>query len=256
MARIEWDILPGVRGLNRGVVYLEGGSGIPWNGLVKVTNASVVTKATSRYFDGQRSTVQVTNPDAKSSLVAFTYPKELEPYIGYVGGIPGLSRSGGAKSSFSLSYTTDVVGLDGVVGQQIHILYNLVAVPSGLIRSTLDPSRNLTMFKFDLMGIPEDLNGFEPTNYVMFDARYLSDSDIITLNETLYGSDLVDAELPGMLDLIESMTQIIITNNFDGTWTAQDDSGLYITNPTTETFQITNVNAEYQDADTYDVSST
>lgn len=257
MASLEWDVIPGFNGLDRGVLYLSDGSGVAWNGLASVQNGSVVAKGKAIELDGHRSLINVSNPTAKAALEVFTYPEEFEAYAGHSGGVlPGLSSTGLAKNPFSLSYTTEVVGQDGVVGTQYHILYNLIAQPKSTARKTLTSSYDVTMFKYDLLGMPEDLLGFKPTNYIMFDGRYLSDPDLLVLNETLYGTDLVDASLPTLQELVDSMTQIIITNNFDGTWTAEDEAGLYITTPTAETFQITEINAVYQDADTYDISST
>jgi hypothetical protein len=79
------------------------------------------------------------------------------------------------------------------------------------------------------------------------------------LEERLYGSDHVDPSLPAIEEVAEFfgiLGPFIIIDHRNGTWTANDPGGAYITMISSTEFRFDDVDATYLDANTYEVSST
>jgi len=80
MTAIAWDGV-GQRyfetGLDRGVLYLEDGSGVPWNGLTAVDEKVTGAQASPVYWDGVKIDDVISVGDFSATLKAITYPEEL-----------------------------------------------------------------------------------------------------------------------------------------------------------------------------------
>jgi len=262
MTKITWDTV-GDRlyeaGVSKGVLYLEDGSPVPWNGLISVSE-SFDDKSEAVYFDGVK-VLDVTSPgEFAATITAFTYPDEFILYMGMVTNqyIQGLYFTEQATKNFSMSYQTlvgnDVDGLD--FGYQIHILYNLTAKPGPLGYDTVS-DKSAMEFTWDVNSIPEDVPGYQATAHAIFDSRYTNPGAMAHLEELLYGTDLVDGSLLPLSDLFTELSAysvITILDNGDGTWTAIGPSD-HISMTSATTFEIVNANALIIDADTYTISS-
>lgn len=262
MAPLEWNN-PGDRffeaGVDRGVLYLEDGTAVAWNGLVEIKEDSA-SSTTPFYFDGQKY-IDCQNPDDFSAtLKAITFPDEFVGYDGFASHAAGLQFGNQHRKTFSLAYRTlvgdDISGTG--LGYKIHIMYHLTAKPNSITHDTVDTNVDPIEFEWSLRALPERPDGFTPTSYAVVDSRYMSSTDLTALEELLYGSESSDPELPELEFLIAFLQDshgIVITDNGDGTWTAFNvDGRLTMTGP--EQFQITGVDATYLDANTYEVSST
>src|SRR5438045_3434548 len=126
MTALAWDKV-GERvfqtGVDRGVLYLNDDTSVPWNGLTGVDeNHSVEIK--SSYLNGLKYLQYAVLSDFSGSLKALTYPDEFDSVMGIVEIQPGLSYYDQPHESFSLSYRTrigdDVLGTD--LGYKLHIL--------------------------------------------------------------------------------------------------------------------------------------
>jgi len=246
-------------GVDRGVLYLTDGLGVPWNGLTSVTEKTSGSTESPLYFDGVKYGEHLAVGDFGATLKAYTYPDEFLEFEGVLDGGNGLFVTNQFPSRFGLSYRTkignDVDGLDA--GYKIHILYNLLAIPSQKGYNSLsDNAGNLSEFEWTLSSIPGEIEGFRPTSHIILDTRIMSPVLVADIETTLYGNEINAPYLPPISTLVSQISSwviIRIIDNGDGTWTAEGPDDL-ISMLDATTFQIIQANAVYLDADTYAIS--
>jgi hypothetical protein len=319
MTRLVWN-KTGERkfeaGVDRGVLYLPDGSGVPWNGLIGVEEDLSNVESTPYYYDGVKYLDTRYPGDFSATLRAYTYPDEFLQFDGYADLAHGaLLAHQPVYDRFSLSYRTHIGNdVDGPThGYKIHILYNLVATPDNRSYPTLSRTVDPTDLSWKIAGVPEHVPGYRPTVHLVLDTTRLDPHLVADIEALLYGEDeIVDipvedildggspttvltgdadgglynstdlsvieggrpsgelsapaggsttsapAKLPPMADIIALLNTwvlITITDNGDGTWTADGpDDLINMTGPTT--FQIAGANAVMLDANTYEISST
>lgn len=262
MAALVWDQI-GDRlyetGISKGVLYKNDGFGVPWNGLTSIEE-SVSTDVEPVHFDGVKFNDILTVGDFSAVLRAFTYPDEFLFYEGIIEDQTGFFIMNQPQSSFGLSYQTrigdDVNGLDS--GYKIHVLYNLIAVPSQKMYQTTSLSVDPLEFEWTITSIPENIETFRPTSHVVFDSHKMDSHLLEDVKAILYGDEDNNARLPslqGLASFIRKWDRLVITDNGDGTWTAYTNVDGIITMLDDTTFQIISDTAEYIDADTYTIIS-
>lgn len=263
MTALTWD-QTGERiyeaGIDRGVLYMPEGNGIAWNGLLAVNETVTGNTGTSVYFDGIKYANVQALGEFTAALRAYTYPDEFEQFEGTLEVGNGLFVANQHQDRFGLTYRTkigdDEDGID--LGYKIHILYNVTAVPSAKNYQTLSDTMTPIEFEWNLTAIPGDVPSFQATAHLIIDSRKMGPLILETIEDTLYGNEVNDARLPPLSTLvgfIGSWVIIKITDNLNGTWTAEGPDNL-ITMLDATTFQITQANAIYLDADTYVISDT
>lgn len=262
MAKLLWDQVGGrtyETGVDQGVLYLANGTGVPWNGLTSVEENSN-DESNPLFYDGIKYLDDSIVGDYSATLKAFTYPDEFLDFEGVASISTGLYVGEQKSKQFGLSYRTrvgnDVDGTDH--GYKIHLVYNLTAVPDTNSYSTLTDSPSPQEFSWSISSTPQTLSGFAPTAHVIFDTTLLNEFFVDDLEAILYGSSTATARLPSLTELYSiamNWSLITIKDNGDGTWTATGpDALLTMTNSTT--FQITQANATFSDANTYTISDT
>jgi hypothetical protein len=264
MATLVWDKV-GERvyqtGLDRGVLYLQDGRAVVWNGLTSVEDSTTQTLK-SFYLDGVKYLDNILPGDFSGHLKAFTYPDEFDDVNGIVTPSPGLEYHDQPSKSFNLSYRTILLNdVEGeAYGYKIHLLYNLVANADTYAFVTLKGSANTPIeFSWALTGTPPRVAKFRPTVHISIDSIETPPDLLQSIEDILYGTQDTSPSLPTIgqiLDMFGYLGALIIVDHGDGTWSAIDESDTYIsmTNPTT--FQIDNADATYLDATTYQISST
>lgn len=259
MTKIQWD-QPGKRiyeiGVDRGVLYTPNDGAVPWNGLTGITEAALGGENSAVYFDGVKFAESTSPGDYAATLRAYTYPDEFNDLEGVVDLGNGLYLGNQEPGRFGLSYRT-LIGndVDPELGYKIHILYNLRAVPTPKNYQTSTGS-NPTLFEWNITAIPEVISGYRATAHLIFDTRYMDPLLIQDIENSLYGTEFTEAELPEIQSLVGFASDwviIRITDNFDGTWTADGPDDL-ITMLDSESFEIIQANSEMLDVNTYRVS--
>jgi hypothetical protein len=257
MARIIWNE-SGTRlyesGVDQGVLYLSAGNGVPWNGLVSVTDAPTIDGSDTQYIDGVQYRSSTSQEGFAATIEAFTYPNEFEPYIG----VDGVT-TGQARNSFGFTYRTlsgnDTEGLDR--GYKIHLVYNALASPSEKTYETLDDSSDAATLSWNITTTPIAIEGANPSSHLIVDTTFAYSWAVEAFENLLYGSEINQPRLPTpqeVIDIFEDASILRITDNGDGTWTAEGpDSVIQFLDPTT--FQITWNSVVYLDSDTYRISS-
>jgi len=251
-------------GVDHGVLYIPdaGGvydDGVAWNGLVSVTEKPSGAEPNAQFADNIKYLNLFSAEEFGATLEAFTFPDEFAEFDGLSVPEPGVTVGQQARKVFGLSYRTkignDTEGIDA--GYKLHVLYNLTAIPSDRDYTTLSAAPEAIEFQWDISAIPEDVPGFRPTAHLILDSRLMSPALLSDIEDTLYGDGITDATLPPISTLVSFIGQWVImriTDNLDGTWTADDGDGGFITMLSGTEFQIVQANAVYLNATTYNIS--
>lgn len=263
MTAVTWDEV-GTRfyetGIDRCVLYVNGGTAVAWNGLTSINENSAGGAVNPVYFDGVKVTDEIIPGDFSGTLTAYTYPDEFFECEGLQSVGNGLYAADQKPTRFGLTYRT-MIGSDTEGDTQdykIHVLYNLVAVPSAKSRQSMTETTDPIEFEWTITGVPAEVPGLRPSVHLIFDTRQMSPLLISDIENTLYGNPINDGELPSMSTLtsfVGAWVIIRITDNLDGTWTAEGPDDL-ITMLDATTFQIIQANAEFLDSNTYMISDT
>jgi hypothetical protein len=203
MTQIAWDEVGERRfetGVDHGVLYPHDGLAVPWNGLVSVSeNRSGEIK--TYYQDGIPYLVHQVPGSYSAKLQAFTYPDELDALTGGSTQMsPGIMlHDQRAALPFDLSYRTlignDSDGMDH--GYKIHLLYNVVAVPSDFSYGTTSKDLGVSPMEWELRGIPPtDWSLARPTAHISLDSREVDATLLTSLETMLYGADETDPTFP------------------------------------------------------------
>lgn len=246
MTRLNWTSLdrPYESGVDRGVFYPANGPGVPWNGLVSVSESPSGSDIRVRYVDGVKYQEHVSSGNYEATIEAYTYPDEFEPFASATPGLRFRQR----QKPFGLSYRTETEK-----GHKIHIVYNALAGPSDKAYVQKDPSN----FSWEVSTTPLSVPGAAPTAHLVIDTSTAYPSTVSALEAQLYGGEVMSALLPSpaqVLDIFEENSLLRIVDNGDGTWTATGpDEAIQMLNPTT--FEITWPSAIYISEDRYQISS-
>lgn len=215
MTVLEWD-KAGERifenGVDRGVLYTVEGVAVPWNGLTQITE-NTTGEVKSYWLDGVKYLDHYVPGSYSSKLEAFTYPDELDELTGIAPYAPGVYLHDQKARVFHLSYRTGVGSdLDADLGYKLHIIYNVMALPSGVGLATRSDKGELTAFSWDLTGTPPQMFGARPTAHISLHSRSIDPDLLVTIEGLLYGTvgtpDTdppvlgTNPELPSMVDLL------------------------------------------------------
>lgn len=243
--RITWDD-PEQRfydsGVSQGVLYTENAPGVSWNGLISVTEAQGQTQD-PRYFDGIRYLTRNLSSGFSGVISAFTYPDELEPCIGATGMLTGQPRQ-----PFSFSFRTN---------RELHIVYNALAIPPKSDYKTMDDSPDPVVFEWPFTTMPVKIPGGKPSAHLLIMVDDAPPAAIAELEDLIYGDDVNDPSLPevdDIYDIIEAHTTFTITDNGDGTFTADGPDDM-VSMTGADTFQLTSDSVYLLSGDRYQASS-
>jgi len=206
MTTLVWDQIGERRfetGVDHGVLYLPTLT-VPWNGLISVSE-TLSREVKPYYIDGIKFLDHHVPGSYAAKLQAFTYPDELDDLIGTSEFAPGVFvHDQGQPKLFNLSYRTqvgnDLLGSD--YAYKIHILYNLLAIPSDTTLGTISESPAVQAFEWSLFGTPSQMFGIRPTSHVSLESRTIDPALLSSIEELLYGSEDSDPNLPGLVDLL------------------------------------------------------
>lgn len=206
MTALEWDKIGDRRyetGVDRGVLFPPDGPAVPWNGLTSVTE-TVSREVKSYYIDGIKYLDHHIPGSYAAKLAAFTYPDELDTLLGMSEYAPGVFLHDQRTKLFHLSYRT-LVGndIDGTEhGYKIHVIYNILAIPSDNAMETISDTVSVNPFEWDLTGTPNLMFGARPTAHISLDSRRIDPTLLETLEDLIYGTAELDPSLPNLVDLL------------------------------------------------------
>lgn len=209
MARLSW-INVGERifeaGIDRGVLYVDGNSGVPWIGLISVNQEQSGGEAKPRYQDGIKIGNRTSPEQFEATIEAFTYPLEFERCDGTYRSDNGLRVTQQRRKPFGISYRSrvgnDIEGLTH--GYKLHIIYNLKAQPSQRGYRTLTDASEPATFSWKVSSRAVQILGHRPTAHFIIDSRDVPAELLQQLEDTLYGTETQEPTLlsPGELQFL------------------------------------------------------
>lgn len=274
MTAIVWDQV-GSRsyeyGIDNAVLYLESGLAVPWNGLTSIEEDNSDRKLQTYYIDGRPVLNRVPPGAFKGTLSAITYPDEFLAVEGrspiWTTQAPGLYAANQESQTFNLAYRTKKGNdLTSEAGYKLHMIYDLTASPSNVTYETTSLGLAPVEFTWDIASavIPGGYSIYHPTAHYIIDSTETNWWYLEFLEEKLFGTVSTDPTFPSQADFIYDFLTvnaqvpsiaITVTDNGDGSFTITDTAG-QITMLDANTFQITGIDASYQDANTWTVSTT
>ena len=255
MSRLQWGV-SGSRvyeaGVDRGVFFPNNSPGVVWDGLLSVIDAPKSTEAIFGHQDGVKYLAKQPTEGFSAKVEAYTYPSEAEAYT-------GLYFSSQPKKTFDFSYRTmvgdDVSGLSK--GYKIHLVYNAQFMLNSSSYKTIAVGNDLSILSWDLETTPISIDRHRASSHLIIDSSVAHPSALTALEDLIYGSDVTDATLPTInevLALFELSAVLTITDHGDGTWSAEGPSDV-VESLNATTFQISWVSAVYIDTESYFVGT-
>lgn len=265
MTTLTWDVV-GERfyeaGTDRGVLYLDG-VGHAWNGLVSVEQSPSGGEPETYYQDGLPYVSASAAEEFKGSIEAYTYPVAFAACDGSQEIAQGLYISQQDRKPFGLTYRT-LIGNDTQElehGYKLHILYNCMVSPTTRSYSTMGDNTDASTFNWKINTRPVKFEdpafGIKYGAHLTLDSREVYPWAMAAVEAVLYGTDTTDARLPApqeLLDLFVDNALLKITDNGDGSWTAEGPDSI-ISMLTSDQFQINWPSAVVLDANSYQLSS-
>lgn len=229
MTRIEWVARPYSAGVDRGVLYAPSGA-VAWDGLTSVEEKVESESATTLYFDGSPYATAQSNGDYEALIEAFTYPEVFDP-----------------ERPFNFSFRE---------GERwIHLVWNATTKPTSKSWRTRAMDTEASLFTWDISTVPEPVVGIRPVSHFVYDTELAGDDARAQLEAILYGTTTKDAYLPSpqeVYDLLTDHASLRITDNGDGTWTAEGPAVVWLS---ADEFKIDSPGLIWQDEDTFTVRS-
>lgn len=208
MSKIVWDAA-GQRfyetGVDQGVLYIPDSNGayvngVPWNGLVSVSEAPSGAEPNPIYADNMKYLTMVSAEEFAATIEAYTFPDEFLAYDGMSSPSDGVNVGQQPRTSFGLSYRTrkgnDVDGDDH--GYKLHLIYNALAAPSQKDYQTINDSPEAITFSWEISTtpVPVNVNNLKPTSILTIDSTKVDADALSDLEDFLYGTVGTDPSLP------------------------------------------------------------
>lgn len=211
MTRLDWSAV-GERiyeaGVDQGVLYVGTNPGVPWTGLVSITESPSGVDNKTNYIDGVKYLNRLSGEEFEATIEAYTYPEEFAQCDGSLSVGNGLFAAQQKRRPFGLSYRTmvgnDTNGLDH--GYKIHIVYDALAEPSEHANETLSDSSDAFNFSWHITTRPPRVSGIRPTAHFVIDSRKTPEGLLGFLEDILYGNALNIPRLPEVGELIYYFT--------------------------------------------------
>lgn len=241
MARIEWDKI-GERnfetGVDRGVIYAgkrisgegegvfwvtEAAFGHPWNGLISVDERSEDSAVKTTYFDGVKNNTIVAPGVFEAEVRAFTYPDKLNEFVGTDSFRVGVNATHQRpRKTFGFTYRTlkgnDLVAEEA--GYVIHLVYGCAAIPLAKTRKTIESNVEPLIFGWTFKSSPELVPDHRPISHIEVDSTKVDSTFLSNLENALYGTPSAEPYMPPIDDILSNFV-FMVTDNGDGTWTAE-----------------------------------
>jgi hypothetical protein len=209
MATVEWNKIPDRTfqyGVDRGVLYVEGSPGVPWNGLLRVDEKTEGAQLRPVFMEG-RLIDQVSYPGNFSGAIsAITYPDEFELCDGYAVSADGLMLSHQPRKKFSLTYRTKVANpLTQELANRIHLIFGARIAPTDRSNASVGTNVNPLAFSWPVSAVPAIFTDRRPTAHVIVDSRLVDPSAFSMLEDILYGTDTTNPRFPTPAEITSLM---------------------------------------------------
>lgn len=241
MSRLNWGAV-GERfyetGVDRGVLYIGSVPGVPWNGLVSVSETPKGGESKPYYIDGVKYLNRNVSEEFEADLEAYTYPEEFSQCDGTTSFGNGLFAFQGRRKEFSFSYRSrignDVQSVD--LAYKIHLVYGATAEPSSQTHSTLGDDVEAFNFTWHITTRPPLNSERRLVSHFVIDSRKTPGVLLAQVEDILYGTATTDPRVPSiheLLYLFESYeTSVFDAGDVDDPFYTTFDAGII---PATQT---------------------
>lgn len=206
MTRIVFDKLDERyfdQGVKHGVLY-EGVAGayvngVPWNGLVNVTQSPSGAEPNKQYADDIVYVNLLSAEEFSATIEAFMAPRAFDQYNGVARTGSGLQISGQNRGMFGFCWRTGRGTAENPnEGYVLNFAYGCQASPSEKAHATKSDTPEPVTFSWSLSTTPVAVAGFEPTAYASVDSTdpSVSPANLAALEAILYGDENNDPRLP------------------------------------------------------------
>ena len=207
MTRLSWGAV-GEKyyetGVDRGVLYVGIDPGVAWTGLVSVAESPTGGEPRPFYIDGVKYLNLAGSEEYAATINAFSSPPEFGPCDGMKSIQNGLFATQQPRIPFGFSYRTklgnDIDGSDHAY--KIHLVYNALAAPSSRTNDSIDDSPDPISFSWSITTLPPAITGYKPTAHFVIDTRYTTETILAEIEDVLYGSEALQAQLPTVSELM------------------------------------------------------
>lgn len=216
MAKLQWD-KAGERlyetGVKKGVLYVQDNLGayplgVPWNGLVGVSESPSGAEPTPLYADDTKYLNLMSAEEFGATVEAYTYPDAFAECDGSASIGTGVMIGQQSRKPFGLSYVTtlgnDTEGVDH--GYKIHLIYGCNASPSEKSYQTINDSPEAITFSWELTSTPVPVTGKKPTSTIVIDSTKITEAHLTAIEDLLYGTEANPAKLPTPDEIITILT--------------------------------------------------
>lgn len=196
--RAVWDEI-GKRtfetGVDHGMLYPQKDGkypkGVPWNGLVSVSENPSGAEDNPLYADNMKYLNIKSAEELGLGIECYTYPDEWDACDGSAEMIPGVKLGQQKRNTFGFSYRTklgnDTAGED--YGYKIHLVYGCSASPSEKSYQTINDSPEAITMSYDITTTPVVVEGFKPVASITIDSTKIAPDLLTKLEDVLYGTD-------------------------------------------------------------------
>lgn len=200
MAKIKWHE-PGSHwyqaGVDRGVLYVSNQTGVPWNGLVSVTNGRDQNDPQPIYLDGEKILNLPQRGDFKGTIEAYYSPPEFDQCEGFVSPYQGILVDENYSAPFSLTYRTlignDTEGVD--LGYKIHLIYNAIAIPADRTYSTIEEKSDVDTLSWNFTTTPIEIPNAPRSSHLIINS--VQNPELVErIERVLYGTDTTAPRMP------------------------------------------------------------
>lgn len=186
------------------MLYVDGGLGVPWNGLVNVTEASTGGIAREFFIDGIKFLNLPSLEEYLATVEVISAPKEFAPCAGRIELFPGTYATNQPRKEFGFSYRTligdDLQGLS--MDYKIHVVYNASAKISDTVYQTIAQTPSFRPYSFEVTAVPEPFIDYKPSAHFVIDTRKTPVDVLTHIQDILYGTDTEDPRMPTVSELM------------------------------------------------------
>ena len=204
--KVKWDEV-GKRlyeiGVDHGMLYLQKGdgtydNGVAWSGLSQVSQNPEGADVNDIWADNMKYLSLRAAETFGATIECYSYPDEFKACNGEAEIAPGVTIGQQTRKAFGFSYRSQI-GNDTEFqdhGFKIHIIYNATASPSEKSYGTINDSTDVDAMSFEVDTTSIPVAGFKPTSCLEVDSTKVSEAQMNTLLDLLYGTDNTDPTLP------------------------------------------------------------
>lgn len=180
------------------------GHGVPWNGLVNITDSPDGAEQNKMYADGMIYAGMQSAENYHADIEAYTYPDEFADCDGTRQPTQGMSLGQQSRRRFGLSWRSEIGNANTEsAGYKIHVAYGLTAQPSEKPHDTVNESPEAETFSWTADSQPVQVLGHKPTSKLEFDSTKLSHARMEVLEDLLHGG--MDTTMPLPTDILNML---------------------------------------------------